>query len=307
MKILILGYSNIVRKRVLSVFKEKKNSLFIASKSFKGKIPGIKKQFKSYEYALKKCKPSLVYISLPNSEHFFWAKRSLDYKYNTIVDKPITSNKNQLRELIDISKKNKKLLVESIFFNYHLQMKKIIKLHKYDNFKKIDSKFIIPKPDKKSLLMSKKFHGGVLMDMGPYISSIPRLFDLKTMLNKQIKIKKNKEGLIISIKFLINFKEGKYNGVFEFGGTYKNQIKISNKNKTSVINRVFSPPDNENLYLKLISKKNEKILRLKKDNCFRNFFNEVLKILKDKKYNFYYDRMSNDITFRSNLIKKLSN
>ena len=54
-------------------------------------------------------------------------------------------------------------------------------------------------------------------------------------------------------------------------------------------------------------KKNEKILRLKKDNCFRNFFNEVLKILKDKKYNFYYDRMSNDITFRSNLIKKLSN
>ncbi len=307
MKILILGYSNIVRKRVLSVFKEKKNSLFIASKSFKGKIPGIKKQFKSYEYALKKCKPSLVYISLPNSEHFFWAKRSLDYKYNTIVDKPITSNKNQLRELIDISKKNKKLLVESIFFNYHLQMKKIIKLHKYDNFKKIDSKFIIPKPDKKSLLMSKKFHGGVLMDMGPYISSIPRLFDLKTMLNKQIKIKKNKDGLIISIKFLINFKEGKYNGVFEFGGTYKNQIKISNKNKTSVINRVFSPPDNENLYLKLISKKNEKFLRLKKDNCFRNFFNEVLKILKDKKYNFYYDRMSDDITFRSNLIKKLSN
>ena len=75
------------------------------------------------------------------------------------------------------------------------------------------------------------------------------------MLNKQIKIKKNKEGLIISIKFSINFKEGKYNGVFEFGGTYKNQIKISNKNRTSVINRVFSPPDNENLYLKLISKK----------------------------------------------------
>ena len=127
------------------------------------------------------------------------------------------------------NEKNKKLLVESIFFNYHLQMKKIIKLHKYDNFKKIDSKFIIPKPDKKSLLMSKKFHGGVLMDMGPYISSIPRLFDLKTMLNKQIKIKKNKDGLIISIKFLINFKEGKYNGVFEFGGTYKNQIKISKK------------------------------------------------------------------------------
>ena len=47
MKVLILGYSNIVRKRVLSVLKEKKITLFVASKSYKQKIPGIKKQFKS--------------------------------------------------------------------------------------------------------------------------------------------------------------------------------------------------------------------------------------------------------------------
>ena len=302
MKILILGYSNIVRKRVLSVFKEKNITIFIASKSYKQKIPGIKKQFKSYESALKKCKPNLVYISLPNSEHFFWAKKSLNYKYNTIVDKPITSNEKQLKELIDISKKNKKLLVESTFFNYHLQMKKIIKMQKYDKFKKIYSKFIIPKPHKKSLLMSKKFHGGVLMDMGPYISSIPRLFSLKTILNKKIKIRKNKETLITSIRFLINFKEGIYNGVFEFGGKYKNQIKISSKEKTIIINRVFSPPDNENLNLVLISKKNKKIFRLKRDNCFKNFFKEILKILREKKFFFYYKRMSDDIKFRSNLI-----
>ena len=305
MKVLILGYSNIVRKRILSVLKEKKITLFVASKSYKQKIPGVKKQFKSYENALKKCKPNLVYISLPNSEHFFWAKRSLNYRYNTIVDKPITSTENQLKELIDISKKNKKLLVESTFFNYHLQMKKIINMHKYDRFKKIHSNFIIPKPNKKSLLMSKKFHGGVLMDMGPYISSIPRLFNLKKILNKKIKIKKNKKKLIISIKFLINFKEGKYKGIFEFGKTYKNQLKISSKNKTSIINRVFSPPDNENLNLKLISKKDKKIIRFKSDNCFRNFFKEILKILKDKKYYFYYKRMNDDVIFRSNLIKKI--
>ena len=35
-----------------------------------------------------------------------------------------------------------------------------------------------------------------------------------------------------SAQFLINFREGEYNGVFEFGGKYKNQIKIfSNNNK----------------------------------------------------------------------------
>ena len=305
MKILILGYSNIVRKRVIGVLKKKKITFFVASKTFKKKISGVKKQFKSYNYALNKCNPDLVYISLPNSEHFYWAKKSLKRKFNTIVDKPITSNEKQLEELIDISKKNKKVLVESTFFNYHLQMKKIVKMFKKDCYKRIIAKFIIPKPDKKSILMSKKFQGGVLMDMGPYISSIPRLFNLKKILRKNIKIKKNKQKLIISIKFVINFKEGRYDGNFEFGGKYQNQILVSNKSKKSIIKRVFSPPDDQNLNLRLITKKSEKIIQLKKDNCFRNFLNEVLKIIKEKKYFFYYKRMRKDIIFRSNLVKKV--
>ncbi len=301
MKVLILGYSNIVRRRILSVFKEKKIELFIASKSYKNQIQGVKKQFKSYEIAIKKCRPNLVYISLPNSKHFYWAKKSLNNKCNTIVDKPITANKKQLNELIDLSKKNNKLLVESTFFNYHLQMKKIIKIHKNDKFKIINANFVIPKPYKKSILMSKKLQGGVLMDMGPYISAIPRLFNLKKIINKKIEIKRNKENLIISIKFFFNFKEGKYNGVFQFGGKYKNQIKISNKYNTSIIERVFSPPDDENLNLKLVNKKRKKNIKMKKDNCFRNFFMEILKIIKNKRYNFYYKRMKHDIIFRSNL------
>ncbi len=303
MKVLILGYSNIVRKRVLSVLKEKKIKIFIASKSYKKKIPGIKRQFQSYEQALKKCKPNIVYISLPNSKHYEWAKKSLNRKYNTIVDKPITSNIKQLDELIKLSKKNRRLLVESTFFNYHIQIKKIISMYKYDTYKKINAKFVIPKPDKKSILMSKKLQGGVLMDMGPYISSIPRLFNLKKLIKKRIKVKKNKDKLIMSIKFLMNFKEGDYNGFFKFGGKYKNQIIVTNKKTKSSITRVFSPPYDENLILKLISKKKEKIIKFKKDNSFRNFFAEILKILKEKRFNFYYKRMRYDSVFRTNLTK----
>tara|TARA_B100000035_G_C21033288_1_gene569532 strand:+ start:2142 stop:3062 length:921 start_codon:yes stop_codon:yes gene_type:complete len=305
LKVLILGYSKIVRKRVIDVIKEKKIKLYIASKTYRKNIPGVNGQFKSYEQALKKCKPNLVYISLPNSEHFFWAKRSLIYRYHTIVDKPIVINEQQLKELIDISRKNKKVLVESTFFNYHLQMKKIINIYRPNKYKIISAKFIIPKPNKKSILMSKKLHGGVLMDMGPYISSIPRLFNLKSLLKKRVKIKYNKEKLIISIKFFINFKNGKYNGVFEFGGDYKNQLKVSDNTKTSIVKRVFSPPDNENLSLRLVYKKTKRTIKFKKDNCFKNFFTEVLKIIKNKKYNYYYKRMNEDLIFRSNFIKKI--
>tara|TARA_B100000963_G_scaffold275841_1_gene244090 strand:- start:590 stop:1510 length:921 start_codon:yes stop_codon:yes gene_type:complete len=305
LKVLILGYSNIVRKRVLSVLKEKKIKILVASKSYKKKIPGIAKQFQSYELALKKSKPNIVYISLPNSKHFEWAKKSLNYKYNTVVDKPITSNEKQLNELIELSKKNKRLLVESTFFNYHLQMKKIVRMYRKDPYKKINAKFIIPKPDKKSILNSKKLQGGVLMDMGPYISSIPRLFKLKKLINKKIKIIKNKNKLIILIKFFMSFKEGDYEGFFKFGGKYKNQIIVSNKKTKSLISRVFSPPRDEKLILSLITKRKKKIIKFKKDNCFENFFTEVLKIIKEKKFDFYYERMKHDVTFRTNLNKKI--
>ena len=305
MKVLILGYSNIVRKRVLSVLTENNLEIFVASKSYMKKIPGIKGQFNSYEHALKKCKPSIVYISLPNSEHFIWAKKSLHRKYNTIVDKPITSNVKQLEELIELSRKNKRLLVESTFFNYHVQIKKLIKEYRNVKYKKVYAKFIIPKLDKKSILMSKKLQGGVLMDMGPYISSIPRLFNLKKILKKRIRITKNRDKLITSIKFLLNFEEGDYDGNFKFGGEYKNEIKIANKIKKISIQRAFSPPDNENLIIKSKFKKMYKITKLKKDNCFRNFFREVLKVIKDKKYNFYHNRMKHDVIFRTNLNKKI--
>ena len=255
---------------------------------------------------MKQSKPNIVYISLPNSKHFEWAKKSLNYKYNTIIDKPITSNEKQLDELIELSKKNKKILVESTFYNYHIQMKKIIKMYKNDLHKKVNAKFIIPKPSKKSILMSKKLDGGVLMDMGPYISSLPRLFNLKKLINKKIIIKKNKDKLIMSIKFLMSFEGGEYNGSFKFGGKYKNQITVSNKKTKSSVSRVFSPPDNENLILKLISKKSEKIIKFKKDNCFKNFFSEVLKILKKKKFDYYYKRMRHDAIFRTNLNNKIN-
>ncbi len=305
MKVLILGYSKIVRKRVLSVFKENNLKIYVASKTYKKKIFGIEGQFNSYLYALKKSKPFIVYISLPNSEHFIWAKKSLHHNCNTIVDKPITFNVKQLEELIELSKKKNRLLVESIFFNYHVQVKKLIKEYKNAKFKKIYAKFIIPKPGKKSILMSKKLHGGVLMDMGPYISSIPRLFNLKKLLKKRVKIIKNRDKLIMSIKFLLKFDKGDYNGIFKFGGEYKNEIKIANKIKKILIERAFSPPDNENLILKSKVKEKHKITKLKKDNCFRNFFKEVLKVIKDKKYDFYHNRMKHDAVFRTNLNKKI--
>ena len=81
----------------------------------------------------------------------------------------------------------KKILVEATYFNYHQQFKfyKIKNIYKKEKYKNISTKFIIPTPDKKSILISIKFQGGVFMDMGPYMASLPRLFKLKNVRKKK--------------------------------------------------------------------------------------------------------------------------
>ena len=89
-KILIIGYSSFVRRRVIPSLKKNKNIKYcICSKSnkidFKNKI-----LFNRFEEGLKKFNPNLVYISTVNSLHYRYAKSVLNKGFNVIVDKPVT-------------------------------------------------------------------------------------------------------------------------------------------------------------------------------------------------------------------------
>ena len=90
-KILLIGYSNIARKRLIKTFLKKKIPFCVASKSYKKKIKGSYKQFDNYSEALKYSGADIVYLSLPNSMHFPWSKKVLNSGYHLIVDKPITT------------------------------------------------------------------------------------------------------------------------------------------------------------------------------------------------------------------------
>ena len=87
--LLLIGYSNIARKRLINVFLKNKIPFSVASKTFLKKINGAYKQFSDYNKALKTSGANIVYISLPNSLHFYWAKKAILNGYHVIVDKPI--------------------------------------------------------------------------------------------------------------------------------------------------------------------------------------------------------------------------
>jgi len=302
LKILLIGYSNLAKKRIINFFKIRKIKFCVASKSYKKKINGAYEQFRSYREGLINSKADLVYISLPNSLHYIWAKKALQMGYHVVVDKPICRTYEELKNLINLSKRKKKLLVEATFFNYHQQIFNLIKYVKKNRINFLNSNFIIPKP-KKGILISKKLGGGILMDMGPYISAIARIFFLKKLKSKIVIIKKDKHGLITSINFIFLFKNTIYTGCFMFGGSYKNELEVCLNDKSLKIERVFSPPDNQSLYLDINKEGDIKKIKIKKDNCFANFFSEIKLKVKSKKYSFYHKRIIDDFLFRYKFLK----
>lgn len=303
--VLLIGYSNIARKRLINYFIKKKIKFSVASKSYKDRIKYAFKQYKSYEKALKDSKANIIYISLPNSLHYIWAKKALKHGFHVLVDKPICDKLSNSIELVNLAKKKNRLISEAIFFNYHKQIKKSLEITGgKKNISKINVNFTIPKPQKGSILLSKKLKGGVIMDMGPYAASIHRIFFNTEIIKKKFYIKLNKKKLPIEMYLKIYYKNKIYNGTFKFGGNYKNQINIFSKKYKIKINRAFSPPENNDLYLDIYKKNltNQKII--KKDNCFGNYFNKILNSINKKNYLQFYNQILSDHKFRNYIINQ---
>ena len=120
-KILFLGNSAILQRRILPAIKLLTGVEYeICSK--RSRLDNKKKiLYNNYVEAIKSTNAEIVYISLKNKDHFKYAKLSLMHNKHTIVDKPIVLNSRQLKILLKISKLKKKLISESLVFNFHKQ------------------------------------------------------------------------------------------------------------------------------------------------------------------------------------------
>ena len=102
MKILILGYSSLFKKRILNVLLKNNIKFCIASKSSVQKEKKAFSWYRSYSYALNHSNADLVYISLPNSFHYYWAKKFLENKYDCHYDSLSKEEIEKNREIFSL-------------------------------------------------------------------------------------------------------------------------------------------------------------------------------------------------------------
>lgn len=139
-----------------------------------------------YDYnELLKSDVDTIYIALPNHLHYSFAKKALENHKHVIVEKPITSNAMELKELIGIAKREKKIMIEAMNIHYlpayQSLQKQIDQLGKIKivsfNYSQYSSRYNAFK--KGNILPAFDYHksGGALMDINVYnIHGIVGLF-----------------------------------------------------------------------------------------------------------------------------------
>lgn len=128
-----------------------------------------------------------VYLALPNSLHYEYAKKALENGKNVICEKPLTSNLKEASELVMLAN-NKKVFLFDATTTIHLlsfkQLKDDIKLLGQirlvdTDFSRYSSKYDDFLNNKPASTFDPNLSGGALMDMGLYnISFIVGLFGL---------------------------------------------------------------------------------------------------------------------------------
>lgn len=175
---------------------------------------GIEKCFYNYDEMLK-TDIDTVYVALPNHLHYSFAKKALKSKKHVIIEKPITSNYEELKDLVSIAQENNLIILEAMNIHYlpayksikdvlpKLGKLKIISLNysqyssRYDAFKNGD---ILPAFD---------YHksGGALMDINVYnIHFIVGLFGKPHSIQYQANIENHIDTSGILILDYVSFK-----------------------------------------------------------------------------------------------------
>ena len=293
--IMFLGYSNLVKGRILPIL-SKAGFTEVTIAKYEGqpwdedyKKCGLPVTcYDSYEEGLSHFKGDLVYISTVNSTHVKYAKKSLEAGFNTVVDKPATMIYHEAKDLVDLAKSKDLFLGESTVYLMHPQLKcmKDIYAKNEDAPKLLTVHFTMPPFKPENFRYQKSLGGGAIMDTAPYAVSIGRYF----FCSKPEKVEcvvseRDQNGLDIEYSLLMTYPEGKTMiGHFGFNTEYINQIHLMGNRKNVLCNRIFTIPDNMENEL-VVNHHNERtMVKTPPGNNFELYLKDVLKVLSSKNY-----------------------
>ena len=300
--ILFLGYSNLVKGRILPIL-SKAGFSEVSIAKYEGQpwdndfqrcgLPVI--CYDNYEEGLANFKGNLVYISTVNSRHVEYAKKSLEAGFNTIVDKPATMAYQEAIDLVELAKSKELFLGESTVYLMHPQLQciKDIYAKNEDAPKLLTVHFTMPPFKPENFRYQKLLGGGAIMDTAPYAVSIGRyFFSSKPEKVECVVSERDQNGLDIEYSLLMSYPDGKTMiGHFGFNTEYINQIHLMGNRTNVLCNRIFTIPDNMENDL-VVNHLNERtMVKTPSGNNFELYLKDALTVLPSKNYELAYQAL----------------
>ena len=192
-------------------------------------------------------------------------------------------------------------MAEATLFNYHKVFKEISKISGgYKNIQHTQANFNIPQIKNDKII--KEIKGDCLNEMSSYCAALIRILfnkfsnkNCNTLLIDKNNINKN---------FYVNYYQNNksFFGNFGIDMEYISQIIFYTNNKIIYLNhQSFALPADKKIELIIKSEDIYKKIIVEKDDCIKNFIEVVLKCLKNKTYNHFYNLLFLDSKIRSSL------
>ncbi len=305
MDVLIIGYSDIVHRRVLPALVDiegvRKIHVATGRVGLKVDIPLGKKGsiIHGYEAALNECNPCLAYISLPNHLHGYWVKKALLNGFHVVVDKPAFLSELDRDEALSIAKKKNLCLAEALVWPYHEQisvLKGIIQTTGSE-IHAVQSVFSIPPMPLTNFRNDPASGGGAFNDLAAYAVSVGRIFfeappvDLRCRVTTRDPHTKLNSGFV----FEAFYADGKISqGFFSFRTEYRNSMLIMGDKMMAELNPAFTarPTVETNITMRTSNETRNQVIPA--CDMFSEFLNSIMLSLEKNEFNSWTDILKKD-------------
>ncbi|MBO4952679.1 MAG: Gfo/Idh/MocA family oxidoreductase [Lachnospiraceae bacterium] len=250
------------------------------TKQYGGKIYG------SYEDMVKSKDIEAIYIPLPPSLHYYWAKQALINGKHVLVEKPSTISLRQSLELINIAKDSNVAIHENYMFVFHKQLEEIIEIIKsgdIGDIRLIQIMFGFPHRDSNDFRYNKDLGGGALIDAGGYTLKLAKILlgENVEVENAQLNYDLNYDVDIYGSGIVSNSKGEVAQISFGMDNCYRCDLNVWGSKGSLLTKRILTAPDKFVPTVTIKKGNDEAVMELSSDDAFEKSIRYFEKCIND--------------------------
>ncbi|HWB95995.1 MAG TPA: Gfo/Idh/MocA family oxidoreductase [Bryobacteraceae bacterium] len=284
MKVLLLGYSDIAKRRVLPALRSLGAAVDIASRSTAA-IESSGRWFRDYDTAISQTDAELVYISTVNNGHAQWTRRALEAGRHVAVDKPAFLTLEETHQLLELADRRRLCLAEATVYGYHPQCAMVREVFREAGATptRLIAAFSVPPLSPQNFRYRAELGGGALWDLGPYAVTPGRIFFESPPSGIHAWRLSANDEVDTSFSMVGVYPDGRSCiGSFGYTTGYINRLDIIGPGVVVTMDRAFSPPPDLPMRLTVRRLNQVTAIEVPPSDSFRLFFDHLFSAIQGR-------------------------